>query len=43
MNGGNASAFHKLCDNKGPTLVIVRFGGYIFGGYTGVSWSNDRK
>lgn len=42
VNGGNASAFHKLCDNKGPTLVIVRVGSYIFGGYTGVSWSNDR-
>lgn len=42
INGGKASAFHEMCDNKGPTLVIVRVEDYIFGGYSSVSWSKDR-
>ncbi|KXJ08405.1 Nidogen-2 [Exaiptasia diaphana] len=32
------STFHRQCDNKGPTVSIVRVGSYIFGGYTDVSW-----
>ena len=34
-----ASTFHSGCDNKGPTVTIIRVGGkYIFGGYTSLSW-----
>ncbi len=30
-----ASSFHNYCDDKGPTLVIIKSsGGWIFGGYT---------
>ena len=35
-----AQSFHECCDNKGPTLVIIKSsGGWIFGGYTTESWS----
>lgn len=42
-HGWEGSKFHQLCDNKGPTLVIVRVGVYIFGGYAGVSWKRHPK
>ena len=39
VDGWAASTFHSGCDNKGPTVTIIRVGGkYIFGGYTNVSW-----
>ena len=39
MDGWAASTFHSRCDNKGPTVTIIRVGGkYIFGGYTSLSW-----
>ncbi len=38
-NGFNADSFHRCCDNQGPTLtVILSSKGYLFGGYTAVSW-----
>ena len=40
------SAFHRKCDGKGATLVIIQLmDNYIFGGYTRVPWGkqvNDR-
>ena len=34
-NGFKPSEFHKLCDNKGPTIIFIETTkGYIFGGYT---------
>ena len=39
VDGWNASTFHSGCDNKGPTVTIIRVGGkFIFGGYTNLSW-----
>ena len=39
VDGWAASTFHGRCDNKGPTVTIIRVGGkYIFGGYTSLSW-----
>ncbi|CAG8517999.1 12675_t:CDS:2 [Dentiscutata heterogama] len=39
--GKNNETFHKLCDNRGPTLVVINtLDGYI-GGYTSISWSSD--
>ena len=36
----SAKSFHECCDDKGPTLVIIKSsGGWIFGGYTTQSWS----
>ena len=37
-DGFEAEAFHSKCDNKGPTVTIVKSGEYIFGGFTEVSW-----
>ena len=34
-----AESFHKYCDNKGPTLIVIKSSeGWIFGGYTTQSW-----
>ncbi|CAH3168554.1 unnamed protein product [Porites lobata] len=42
VDGWAASTFHSRCDNKGPTVTIIRVGGtYIFGGYTKISWSGS--
>ena len=38
-DGWDSSRFHSLCDEKGPTITIVKVGQYIFGGYTSLSWS----
>ena len=39
-NDYTAESFHEYCDNKGPTLVIIKSdGGWLFGGYTTRSWS----
>ena len=33
-------SFHEFCDDKGPTLVVIKSSeGWIFGGYTTQSWS----
>lgn len=34
--------FHELCDNKGPTLVLIRSHlGKTFGGFANASWNNN--
>ena len=42
-NGWAASNFHSCCDNKGPTVTLVKSGNYIFGGYTAQSWQSLSK
>jgi len=40
-DGFSATAFHKQCDDKGPTVVVINSGnGNIFGGYTPLSWTS---
>jgi len=39
-NGFSAATFHKRCDNKGPTITLVKSGKYIFGGYAAHSWKS---
>ena len=41
-NAYSAWAFHFACDNKGPTVTLVRVGGNVFGGYTDKSWDGDK-
>ena len=37
-----ASSFHECCNDKGPTLIVIKSSeGWIFGGYTTQSWSGD--
>ena len=34
-----AKSFHECCDDKGPTLIVIKSSeGWIFGGYTTQSW-----
>jgi hypothetical protein len=41
VHGFEASKFHSLCDNKGPTLSIIKTtSGHTFGGYTKASWES---
>ena len=37
-DGWAASSFHSFCDRKGPTVVIVKSGYNIFGGYAAQHW-----
>ena len=40
-NGTNSSDFHKCCDNKGPTLILIKTkNNKIFGGFTPLNWKN---
>ena len=39
-HGYTAGSFHEYCNDKGPTLVIIKSSeGWIFGGYTTQLWS----
>ena len=39
-HGYTAQSFHEYCDDKGPTLIVIKSsGGWIFGGFTTKSWS----
>ncbi|CAF3348644.1 unnamed protein product [Rotaria sp. Silwood2] len=41
-DGFDTNAFHSRCDNKGPTMTIVRSNNnYLFGGYTSVDWTSS--
>ncbi len=38
-DGFDATSFHRLCNNQGPTLTLIQStGGYLFGGYASKSW-----
>ena len=37
-DGWYAEDFHRKCDNKGPTVVLVKVDDYIFGGFTEFNW-----
>jgi hypothetical protein len=37
-----ADKFHENCDNKGPTLTIIKTTtDHVFGGYTTASWDKS--
>ena len=37
-DGWSAEHFHRHCDNKGPTVVLIKANNCIFGGYTDKNW-----
>ena len=41
-DGWAAANFHFCCDNKGPTVTVVKSGNYIFGGYTDHPWEQGK-
>ena len=40
-DGFSGSTFHAGCDGKGPTVVVVRSGERVFGGYAGANWASS--
>ena len=41
-NGTKSEDFHKFCDNKGPTLTIIKTTkNNIFGGFTPFNWNSN--
>ncbi|CAF0739891.1 unnamed protein product [Didymodactylos carnosus] len=43
-DGFDAAAFHRLCNNQGATMTIVRStGGYLFGAFASRSWTSAGK
>ncbi|TNV83099.1 hypothetical protein FGO68_gene4498 [Halteria grandinella] len=41
-DGKSASVFHSLCDNQGPTVMVIKSGEQYFGGFTQKSWKSPR-
>ena len=37
-DGWSGQDFHQHCDNKGPTVVLIKANNCIFGGYTDKNW-----
>lgn len=37
-DGWEAQDFHGHCDNKGPTVTLVKVNDYVFGGFTDQNW-----
>ena len=41
-DGALSKDFHEKCDNMGPTVTLIKSEeGFIFGGYTSISWSSN--
>jgi hypothetical protein len=40
-DGTPSATFHDQCDNRGPTVTVISYNGYIFGGYLSHSWEDD--
>ena len=41
-DGFEGATFHRLCNNQGPTMTIIRStGGYLFGGYASQPWTSN--
>ena len=41
-NGSKCEDFHKYCNNKGPTLTLVKTTkNQVFGGFTPLDWKNE--
>ena len=40
-DGWEAESFHRKCDDVGPTLILVKCGINVFGGFTDQSWKSD--
>lgn len=40
-DGWDASDFHNKCDNKGPTVTLVKVDDYVFGGFIDGDWKGN--
>ena len=40
-DGWEGADFHSRCDNKGPTVTVIKCSdGYVFGGFTSTAWAS---
>ena len=43
-NGSSSDDFHRICDNQGPTLILIETNkNRIFGGFTPFGWMKDHE
>ena len=43
-DGFSTKNFHEKCDNKGPTVMIIKSNyGKVFGGFTDISWDSSNS
>jgi hypothetical protein len=43
-DGGDSKIFHHHCDNKGPTITVIKdVDGNVFGGYTQANWDSSGR
>ena len=42
-DGFEAESFHSKCDNKGPTVTIMKSGSFIFGDFTEIAWKSPAQ
>ena len=38
VHGWSSQQFHQYCDDKEGTVVLIKVGNYVFGGYTDQIW-----
>ena len=44
LNGSSCNDFHNYCDNKGPTITIIKTtNNKIFGGFTPLNWESNES
>ncbi|KAG9295525.1 hypothetical protein G9A89_000176 [Geosiphon pyriformis] len=45
QDGFNTSDFHRLCDNQGPTVIVIKIKGTneIIGGYASADWKSNNQ
>ena len=43
QDGWSSQQFHSRCDDKAGTVVLVKVGNWIFGGYTDQTWRKESK
>ena len=44
QNGSSSNDFHNYCDNKGPTLTIIKTNkNKLFGGFISLSWDSKSE
>ncbi|XP_028392844.1 uncharacterized protein LOC114517348 [Dendronephthya gigantea] len=41
LHGWQSQKFHQFCDGKAGTVVLVKVGNWIFGGYTDQIWNGS--
>lgn len=43
VTGWTITDYHRVCDNKGPILILIKANGRVFGGCTQISWNSSQS